>query len=54
MQKKAIWEEDCAATELAAGLAWQQDWVQILHVLNNLSSVEQAVEETDQQILVGS
>ena len=28
--------------------------VQILHVLNNLSSVEQAVEETDQQILVGS
>ena len=28
--------------------------VQILHVLNNLSSVEQAVQETDQQILVGS
>ena len=28
--------------------------VQILHVLNNLSSVEQAVEETNQQILVGS
>ena len=28
--------------------------IQILHVLNNLSSIEQAVEETDQQILVGS
>ena len=29
-------------------------WIQILHVLNNLSPIEQAVEETDQQILVRS
>ena len=28
--------------------------IQILHVLNNLSAIKQAVEETDQQILVGS
>ena len=28
--------------------------VQILHVRNNLSAFKQAVEETDQQILVGS
>ena len=28
--------------------------IQILHVLNNLSAIKQAVKETNQQILVGS